>query len=122
MGFSITKIASNIKNNYGKYLAKTAGAAAVGLVAYDAHVIGKLNADTYAQSREADRTASIATNTLYLTDPSTIQQKVKKKLFNFELENNFFNFFNCHNFRKSFRKFRLFKSKSGIGLTVFVCA
>ena len=39
MGFSVKKITSAIKNNYGKYLAKTAGAAAVGMVAYDAHVI-----------------------------------------------------------------------------------
>lgn len=94
MGFSITKIASNIKNNYGKYLAKAAGAAAVGLVAYDAHVIGKLRADTYTQSREADRTAALATNSLYLAEPSAIQSKVKKKVFNLELENNFLNFFN----------------------------
>ena len=94
MGFSVTKITSAIKNNYGKYLAKAAGAAAVGMVAYDAHVIGKLRADTYSQSAEANRTASLATNTLYLAEPSTIQTKVKKKLFNLELENNFLNFFN----------------------------
>ncbi len=94
MAFSVSKITTAIKNNYGKYLAKAAGAAAVGMVAYDAHVIGKLRADTYSQSKEADRTASLATNTLYLTEPSTIQTKVKKKIFNLELENNFFNFFN----------------------------
>lgn len=94
MGFSVTKITSAIKNNYGKYLAKAAGAAAVGMVAYDAHVIGKLRADTYSQTSEANRTASFATNTLYLSEPSTIQSKVKKKLFNLELENNFLNFFN----------------------------
>ena len=82
MGFSVKKITSAIKNNYGKYLAKTAGAAAVGMVAYDAHVIGKLRADTYSQTSEANRTASFATNTLYLSEPSTIQSKLKKKLFN----------------------------------------
>lgn len=94
MAFSISKITTAIKNNYGKYLAKAAGAAAVGMVAYDAHILGKLRADTYSQSKESDRTATWANNTLYLTEPSTIQTKVKKKIFNLELEDNFFNFFN----------------------------
>lgn len=94
MAFRLSNITTAIKNNYGKYLAKTAGAATVGMVAYDAHVIGKLKADTYSQTAEANRTASAANNTLYLTEPSTIQTKIKKKIFNIELENNFLNFFN----------------------------
>lgn len=94
MAFSVAKLTTAIKNNYGKYLAKTAGAVAVGLVAYDAHVLGKLRADTYSQSREANRTASAANNMLYLSEPSTVQSKVKKKLFNLELENNFLNLYN----------------------------
>ena len=35
-------IISAVKNNYGKYLAKTAGAAALYFIARDAHTIGKL--------------------------------------------------------------------------------
>lgn len=94
MAFAISNITSAIKNNYGKYFAKAAGAVAVGLVAYDAHVVGKLKADTYAQSREANRSATVATNMMFLTDPSTVQANVKKRIFNLELENNFLNFFN----------------------------
>lgn len=94
MAFGLSNITSAIKNNYGKYLAKAAGAVAVGMVAYDAHVLGKLKADTYSQSKEANRTAKVANNMLYLTEPSTIQSKVKKRIFNIELENNFLNFFN----------------------------
>lgn len=90
----ITKATSVIKNNYGKYLAKAAGATAVGLVAYDAHVVGKLKADTYAQQREANRASSAAHNMRYLSEPSTIQSGIKKKLFNIEMENNFFKFIN----------------------------
>jgi len=94
-GFAkITKATSALKNNYGKYLAKAAGAAAVGIVAYDAHIVGKLKADTYAQQREANRASSAAHNMRYLSEPSTVQSEIKKKLFNIEMENNFFKFFN----------------------------
>lgn len=94
MAFKVSNITEAIKNNYGKYLAKVAGATAVGMVAYDAHVIGKLKADTYAQTAEANRTATKANDMLYLSEPSVIQSKIKKKLFNIELENNFLNLFN----------------------------
>lgn len=94
MVLGISKAATAIKNNYGKYLAKAAGAAAVGMVAYDAHIVGKLKADTYALSREANRASNAAHNMRYLSEPSTIQSGLKKKVFNLEMENNFFKFFN----------------------------
>lgn len=94
MAVSLRSITNAIKNNYGKYLAKAAGAAAVGMVAYDAHVLGKLKADVYSQSKEADACSDAFNNTLYQTEPSVLQSKMKKFLFRFELENNLFKLWN----------------------------
>lgn len=88
MAVSLQSITNAIKNNYGKYLAKTAGAAAIGMVAYDAHIYGKLKADTYARSREAEGSGSAFNRTMYQTEPSVIQGKLKKMIFNLEIENN----------------------------------
>ena len=88
MAVSLKSITQAIKNNYGKYLAKTAGAAAVGMVAYDAHIYGKLQADTYAQSKEADAIGSAFNRTLCQPEPSVIQSKLKKMLFDFEVTDN----------------------------------
>lgn len=88
------KIFTAIKNNYGKYLAKAAGAAAVGLVAYDAHVLGKLKADTYSQSKMADYCTSTFDNSMYLSEPSVVQSKLKEKIHNLRMESNFGNLFN----------------------------
>lgn len=88
MAVSLQSITNAIKNNYGKYLAKAAGAAAVGMVGYDAHIYGKLQADTYSQSLEADNVGSAFNRTLYQTEPSVLQGKMKKFLFNMEMENN----------------------------------
>lgn len=89
MAVSLKMITQAIKNNYGQYLAKAAGAAAVGMIGYDAHIYGKLQADTYSQSREADDVGSTFNNTMYLSEPSIVQSNMKKFLFNFEMENNF---------------------------------
>lgn len=94
MVLGISRVTTAIKNNYGKYFAKVAGAAAVALVVSDAHVIGKLTADTYSLQKEADRASTVAHNMRYLSEPSTIQSNLKKKVFNLEMENNTFKFFN----------------------------
>lgn len=88
MAVSLQSITNAIKNNYGKYLAKAAGAAAIGMVAYDSHICGKLEADTYSQSKEADSIGSSFNRTLYQTEPSVIQGKIKKFIFNMDMENN----------------------------------
>lgn len=89
-----TGFLSKIKSNYVSYLAKGTGIAALGLVARDAHVIGKLQADTYAQSRDANAVQRTFNNTLYLSNPSMTQDAMKKTVFRWETENNFRNFFN----------------------------
>lgn len=85
---------SKIKSNYVSYLAKGTGIAALALVAKDAHVIGKLQADTFAQSRDANAVEKTFNNTLYLSSPSMTQDAMKKGVFRWETENNFRNFFN----------------------------
>jgi len=83
-------IISRIGSNIGTLAARATGLAAVGMVGYDAHVIGKLTSDTYSQSREANRLSYAANNDAYLDSPSAVMGKVKKKIFNFQLENNIF--------------------------------
>ena len=88
------KFLTNLKSNYATYLAKGTGIVGLGLIAKDAHVIGKIQADTYSQSRDADAIEKRANNKLYLSNPSVTMQKMKKTVFNWEVENNFRNFFN----------------------------
>lgn len=71
-------------------LVKATGVAAIGASVYDAHVLAKLKADQYSQQKEADRVCDAFQNTLYLEQPSTVMSAVKKKIFDFQLENNFF--------------------------------
>lgn len=39
---SISTALSSVKNNFSKYVIKGAGVAALGVIGYDAHVLGKL--------------------------------------------------------------------------------
>ena len=81
---------ARVGSSLGTIAARATGIAALGIVGYDAHVIGKLEADTYYQSREASRLSSAAFNCGKLDYPSATMGKVKKKLFNFQLDNKFF--------------------------------
>ncbi|MBO7672108.1 hypothetical protein J6S88_01740 [bacterium] len=86
--------ASHLKNNYGKYLAKTAAVGALGLVGYDAHVLGLMEADSYSKSRDAKRLVKKATNTLYLDRPSAVTADMKDEILKIEAEQNTSTFFN----------------------------
>lgn len=88
------KIFTNIKANYGKYLARCVGAAAVGLVGYDSHVLGKVQSDVYAKRCDANAVARTYANTMFMNDPSLVQSKVRKSVNNFEMDNNIRTFFN----------------------------
>lgn len=88
-------IITAIKSNYGKYLAKTAGVAALGLVGYDAHNYGKLQSDVCAQSRDANVSMDLYENSQRLDSPSLIKGKMKEKIFKYELGSNFLGFFNA---------------------------
>ncbi|MDR1326902.1 MAG: hypothetical protein LBJ74_00690 [Heliobacteriaceae bacterium] len=85
---------TSIKANIGKYALKGLGLAALGMVAYDSHVIGKLSADTFASSKDADAMTRRATNTLFLSNPSVIDAKIKEAALRFETEDNTRHFVN----------------------------
>lgn len=85
---------SNLKNNYGKYLAKTVAIGALGMIGYDAHVVGLLQSDCYSKTRDAEAAIKAATNTMYLSQPSTITSSMKKNVFRFEEEQNWRSFIN----------------------------
>lgn len=82
------------KDNVIKYLTKGAGAAALGVVAYDAHIIGKIQSDTYAKSKDADACAKTFNNTQYLSSPSSTTAVLKDKVNEFEMDSNFRHFIN----------------------------
>ena len=51
--------------------------------------MGKLEADTYSQSNESARLTAAADNLNYMESPSVVLGKVKKKIFNFQVDNSF---------------------------------
>lgn len=85
---------NNVKNNYGKYLAKGAAIGALGMIAYDSHIVGKLQSDSYSKTKDAEACISKATNTLTLTHPSAINNNLKNKVFHLEQEQNWRSFIN----------------------------
>lgn len=88
------KFISSIKSNYGKYLAKSVGVAALGLIGYDAHVYGKLRSDSYAKNRDAENVCDSFMNTQFLTQPSAVMSKAKDKMFHLTLDENVRHFCN----------------------------
>lgn len=83
-------VISSISSGIKKYAPPVIGAGAVALTAYNAHVLGKLEADTYSQSCEADRMADAAWNMSLQDEPNVVTSKMKNKIFGFHLDNNFF--------------------------------
>ncbi|HIS82625.1 hypothetical protein KID03_06170 [bacterium] len=87
-------IISAVKNNYGKYLAKTAGAAALYFIARDAHTIGKLQADVTSSTNDANVSMDLFENSQRLDSPSLLKSEVKDKVFKYHLGSNMLSFFN----------------------------
>ena len=83
-------VISSIGKGIGNIAARATGVAALGVTAYDAHVLGKLQADVYSQSNEADRLTAAAYNNNYLDTPSAVMGKVKKGIFKFQVDNSIF--------------------------------
>ena len=83
---SISTALSSVKNNFSKYLVKGAGVAALGVVAYDAHVLGKLQSDVYSKSKDADACMDAFSNTQYLSSPSITTANLKNTVFDFEVK------------------------------------
>lgn len=81
-------IVSSVGKGIGNIVVRGTGLAALGIACYDSHVIGKLEADTYSQSNEANRLTSAAYDNIYLDQPSATMSKVKNKIFNFRVDDN----------------------------------
>jgi len=82
------------KTNFVKYLPKAVGLGALGVVAYDAHIIGKLQSDMYSKSKDADACAETFSNTQYLSSPSMTTSKLKDGVHRYEMESNSRHFVN----------------------------
>ncbi len=80
--------------NAGKILTKGVGIAALGLVGYDAHYNGKLQADLYASEKDAKSTAFYLNNSMYSTNMSKIQEAVRDASYTMELDSGWKRFFN----------------------------
>lgn len=87
-------IASTLKGNTGKYLTKGVGVAALGLVGYDAHNIGKMQADIYASEQDAKATSYYLNNAMYATNMSSVRAGVKNASYEMELDQGWRRFFN----------------------------
>lgn len=85
---------NNVKNNYGKYISKGLAVGALGLIGYDAHVLGLLQSDMFSKSRDADACIRAADNTMYLSKPSAVQAKMKQGVLHIEEEQNWRSFIN----------------------------
>ena len=87
-------IIRSAKTNFVKYLPKAIGLGALGVVAYDSHIVGKLQADVYSKSKDADACAETFSNTQYLSSPSMTTSKLKDGVHRFEMESNSRHFVN----------------------------
>ena len=87
-------IIGKVGNNIVKYLPKAVGIGALGVIAYDSHIVGKLQADVYAKSIDAEACMETFSNTQYLSTPSVTMSKLKDGVHQFELDNNWRHFVN----------------------------
>ena len=88
------KYLNNIKQNYGTYLAKAVGVGALGMIAYDAHILGLLQSDMYSKSRDAKACVGRAHNAMFLSKPSAINNNLKKEVLRLEEDQNWRSFIN----------------------------
>lgn len=84
------KIISNIRkaftNRPKNLISKGIGLAALGCVGYDAHYVGKIQADLYSSEKDAASTAYYLNNSLYSTNMSKIQEGIKDASYTMELD------------------------------------
>ena len=81
--------------NFGisNILVKTAGAIGLGLVAYDSHVAGKIEAAAYPKECKANGLVKDHMDYMTMDSPSIVKQKVKKGVLDFKTDENISTFF-----------------------------
>lgn len=77
----------------GSVLAKTAGVIGIGLIGYDAHCAGKMEASSYASNRKANGLSEGYKDHLKLDSPSVVKNEIKNELFDYNLNENLSGFF-----------------------------
>ena len=82
------------KANMVKYATKGAGLAALGIIGYDAHILGRMQADSYAKRKDANACMQTYSNTQYLSSPSSTTSKMKGEVHKFEMDSNIRHFIN----------------------------
>lgn len=85
---------TKVKDNYGSYLAKGVAAGALGLIGYDAHILGLLQSDSYSKTKDAEACVGRAANNMFLSKPSAVNSEVKKGILHLEEEQNLRSFIN----------------------------
>ena len=70
-----------------KYGIKAAGALGIGMIAYDAHKYAVHKSNINAKKKRVDAGMYYLDNALYASSPSTINDKMKWKLFDLESRN-----------------------------------
>lgn len=94
IGTGCKNCANNVKDNYGKYIAKAVGIGALGMIGYDAHILGLLQSDCYSKTKDAEACTKAATNNMQLSKPSAINSDLKRGVLHFEEEQNIRSFIN----------------------------
>ncbi|MBR1754509.1 hypothetical protein IJ732_06695 [bacterium] len=74
--------------NISGILAKGAGAAGIGLLAYDAHHEAKEHSQMYSTRKKTDNIESLYYDTLSLSTPSRVKDKAKKAVLDLEMDTN----------------------------------
>ena len=85
---------SNLLPSVSTLAVKGMGLAALGVVAYDANYVGKMQSDLYASSRDAKTTAYYLNNSMYMSGMSKFTEKIKNWSFTTELDQTYKRFFN----------------------------
>lgn len=75
-------------------ITKGAGLAALGIIAYDANYLGKVQSDLYASTKDAKSTAYYLNNSMYMSNMSKFTEKIKNWSFTTELDQTYKRFFN----------------------------
>lgn len=75
------------------YLAKGVGYAGLGLVAYDAHKAGVMEASKFEKNHKAESLSHHFMEDMKLDSPSTVKSAIKKRLFHYHMDENLSGFF-----------------------------
>lgn len=79
--------------NVSNILTKTVGAIGLGLVAYDSHVVGKIESRSVPKNHKSEVLVDHYIDDLKLDSPSVVKQHAKKGIFKYFLDENLSEFF-----------------------------